>query len=74
MSCHQVSKNKHIIWPVRSQMASAEQKKNRRRARVHAAINMSESFSENVIMDFVIVTHSADSSHNYMTLREMCCP
>lgn len=44
MSCHRVSRNKHIIWSWISPIASPEQKKNTRGARVHAAINMSKSF------------------------------
>lgn len=52
-------------------IASAEQKKNWRGAGVHAAINMSERFSGNAISGFAIVTHSADLSHNFLTLREI---
>lgn len=49
-------------------IASAEQKRNSRGAGVHAAIHMSESFTGNAIMGFATVTHSADLSHNFMTL------
>lgn len=52
-------------------IASAEQKKNSRGAGVHAAINMSESFSGNAITAFATVIHSADLSHNFMTLGEI---